>query len=146
VALFVIVGGQLGINFTLPFSCSCSSWPSRGLQHPAHDRIARRRHPPLRQAWSPPSGRRDHDHLGRTGAGGTFGILAIATSGQVRQIALGSSLGILLDTFVVRTLLVPSRVLLGRWNCGRPLFTVGLGATAGGWSAPGAGRPAGPGP
>jgi len=62
--------------------------------------------------WSPPSDDGDHDHLGRTGAGGTFGILAIATSGQVRQIGTGLSLGILLDTFVVRTLLVPRR-----WCC-----------------------------
>jgi len=60
---------------------------------------------------------------------GTFGILAIATSGQVRQIGTGLSLGILLDTFVVRTLLVPSAVvLLGRWNWWPSrLFTVGLG-------------------
>ena len=48
---------------------------------------------------------------------GTFGVLAVATSGQVRQIGTGLALGILLDTFVVRTLMVPSAaVLLGRWN------------------------------
>ena len=48
---------------------------------------------------------------------GTFGVLAVATSGQVRQIGTGLALGILLDTFVVRTLLVPSAaVLCGRWN------------------------------
>ena len=47
----------------------------------------------------------------------TFGVLAAATSGQVRQIAIGLALGILLDTFVVRTLLVPSAaVMLGRYN------------------------------
>ena len=48
---------------------------------------------------------------------GTFGVLAITTSGQIRQIGTGLAFGILLDTFVVRTLLVPSAVvLLGRWN------------------------------
>ena len=36
---------------------------------------------------------------------------------QVRDIGLGLALGILMDTFLVRTLLVPSTVvLLGRWN------------------------------
>jgi RND superfamily putative drug exporter len=48
---------------------------------------------------------------------GTFGALAFVTVGQVRQIGTGLALGILLDTFVVRTLLVPSSaVLLGRYN------------------------------
>jgi putative drug exporter of the RND superfamily len=68
--------------------------------------------------------------IGRTGptvtsAGlvlaGTFGVFAIAgggaMGGQLRSIGLGLALGVLMDTFVVRTLLVPSAVvLLGRWN------------------------------
>jgi RND superfamily putative drug exporter len=48
-----------------------------------------------------------------------FGIVAGGQSGgsQFRDIALGLALGILMDTFLVRTLLVPSLVvLLGRWN------------------------------
>jgi RND superfamily putative drug exporter len=48
-----------------------------------------------------------------------FGIVAGGQSGgsQFRDIALGLALGILMDTFLVRTLLVPSIVvLLGRWN------------------------------
>ena len=53
---------------------------------------------------------------------GTFAVLAIeAGSGpgasQVRDIGFGLAIGILMDTFLVRTLLVPSTVaLLGRWN------------------------------
>ncbi len=45
--------------------------------------------------------------VGGSGSGGS----------QVRDIGLGLALGILMDTFLVRTLLVPSTVvLLGRWN------------------------------
>ncbi len=53
---------------------------------------------------------------------GTFVVFgAVAGSGaggsQFRDIAIGLALGILMDTFLVRTLLVPSTVvLLGRWN------------------------------
>jgi putative drug exporter of the RND superfamily len=51
---------------------------------------------------------------------GTFLVLTIAGgsgNSQVRDIGLGLALGILMDTFLVRTLLVPSTVvLLGRWN------------------------------
>ncbi len=53
---------------------------------------------------------------------GTFGVLAVSagsspSSGQVRDIGAGIAIGILMDTFLVRTLLVPSTVaLLGRWN------------------------------
>jgi putative drug exporter of the RND superfamily len=48
-----------------------------------------------------------------------FGVVAGSGSGgsQFRDISIGLALGILMDTFLVRTLLVPSTVvLLGRWN------------------------------
>ncbi len=48
-----------------------------------------------------------------------FGLVAGGQSGgsEFRDIALGLALGILMDTFLVRTLLVPSTVvLLGKWN------------------------------
>jgi putative drug exporter of the RND superfamily len=51
---------------------------------------------------------------------GSFIVLTVAGGGgnsQVRDIGLGLALGILMDTFLVRTLLVPSTVvLLGKWN------------------------------
>jgi RND superfamily putative drug exporter len=49
---------------------------------------------------------------------GTFTILGITGGNQqVEQIGFGIAFGILLDTFFVRTLLVPSIVvLLGKWN------------------------------
>ena len=53
---------------------------------------------------------------------GTFIVLTVAAgsgsgASQVRDIGLGLALGILMDTFLVRTLLVPSTVvLLGKWN------------------------------
>ena len=48
-----------------------------------------------------------------------FGIVGGRGSGgsQFRDIGIGLAIGILMDTFLVRTLLVPSTVaLLGRWN------------------------------
>ena len=53
---------------------------------------------------------------------GTFLVLAVTAGSepggsQIRDIGLGLALGILMDTFLVRSLLVPSTVsLLGRWN------------------------------
>ncbi|MGA8297083.1 MAG: MMPL family transporter [Acidimicrobiales bacterium] len=53
---------------------------------------------------------------------GSFAVLAIVAgstpgASQVRDIGVGLAIGILMDTFLVRTLLVPSVVaLLGRWN------------------------------
>jgi RND superfamily putative drug exporter len=51
---------------------------------------------------------------------GTFAVFTIIGGNgntEVQEIGLGLALGILMDTFLVRTLLVPSIVvLLGRWN------------------------------
>jgi RND superfamily putative drug exporter len=53
---------------------------------------------------------------------GSFVVLTVVAGGgsgssQIRDIGLGLAFGILMDTFLVRTLLVPSTVvILGRWN------------------------------
>jgi RND superfamily putative drug exporter len=71
---------------------------------------------------------------------GTFAVLAVvggsgSGNGQVREIGFGLAVGILLDTFVVRTVLVPSTVsLLGRWNWWPSVM--GRHGTDGGTSAP----------
>jgi RND superfamily putative drug exporter len=53
---------------------------------------------------------------------GTFAVFAVVGSrgsggSQIRDVGIGLAVGILMDTFVVRTVLVPCTVvLLGRWN------------------------------
>jgi RND superfamily putative drug exporter len=53
---------------------------------------------------------------------GTFAVLAVAAGNstgadQIKQIGYGIAAGVLMDTFLIRTLLIPSLViLLGRWN------------------------------
>ena len=53
---------------------------------------------------------------------GTFAVLGVAAAGgpaaaRSVHVGFGLAIGILMDTFLVRTLLVPSTVaLLGRWN------------------------------
>jgi putative drug exporter of the RND superfamily len=51
---------------------------------------------------------------------GTFTVFAVVGgngSTEIRDIGFGLALGILMDTFIVRTLIVPATVvLLGRWN------------------------------
>jgi putative drug exporter of the RND superfamily len=120
VLVFVIIGGQDGINFVLPFFMfifimalgqDYNILVMTRIREEAH-------HAPLKVAV-----RRAVEATGTTvtSAGlilaGTFGVLTATGNVQVQEIGLGLAAGILLDTFFVRTLLVPSVVvLLGRWN------------------------------
>jgi RND superfamily putative drug exporter len=76
-----------------------------------------------------------------------FGAVAGRGAGgsQFRDIAIGLAAGILMDTFLVRTLLVPSTVvLLGRWNWW-PSRMSRISADRA-WESPPAGEPVVPGP
>jgi RND superfamily putative drug exporter len=120
VLVFVLIGGQDGINFVLPFFMfvfimalgqDYNILVMTRIREEAH-------HAPIKVAV-----RRAVEATGTTvtSAGlilaGTFGVLTVTGNTQVQEIGLGLAAGILLDTFFVRTLLVPSVVvLLGRWN------------------------------
>ncbi|MBI3748390.1 MAG: MMPL family transporter [Chloroflexi bacterium] len=122
--VFVHLGGQDGISFILPFLMFVFLM-ALGSDYNIliMSRIREEAHGlPLRDAVA--------RAIGRTGStittagvilGGTFAVLAVAGGsgggGQIQQIGYGVAAGVLMDTFLLRSLLVPSLVvLLGRWN------------------------------
>jgi RND superfamily putative drug exporter len=125
VIVFQEFGGNYGLSFILPFLMfvfllalgeDYNILIMSRIREEAHDL-------PLRAAVS-----RAIEVTGTTvtSAGmvlaGTFLVFAIAgASGaegaQIREVGIGLAIGVALDTFVVRTLVVPATVvLLGRWN------------------------------
>jgi RND superfamily putative drug exporter len=123
VLLFVKLGGSDGLVFFMPFLMFIFLLAlGEDYNILVMTRIREEAHKlPLREAVA--------KAIGVTGTtvtsaglvlAGTFLVLTIAGgsgNSQVRDIGLGLALGILMDTFLVRTLLVPSTVvLLGRWN------------------------------
>ena len=119
--LFLHVGGDPGINFVIPILLFIFAMAlgedynillMTRVREEAHDH-------PLPSALARAVG-----HTGGTitSAGlilaGTFTVLGVAgNSDQSRQLGFTIAFAILLDTFFVRTLLVPSiAVMLGRWN------------------------------
>jgi RND superfamily putative drug exporter len=125
VLLFIDIGGQSGLVFFLPFLMFIFLLAlGEDYNILVMTRIREEAHKlPLREAVA--------RAIGVTGTtvtsaglvlAGTFvvfGVVAGSGAGgsQFRDIAFGLALGIVMDTFLVRTLLVPSTVvLLGRWN------------------------------
>jgi RND superfamily putative drug exporter len=122
--VFVHLGGQDGLNFILPFLMFIFSMAlgedynilvmSR-IREEAHNR----EHTTTQQAVARAVG---VTGTTVTSAGlilaGTFGVLGLVGGNQqIQQIGFSIAFGVLLDTFFVRTLLVPSIVtLLGKWN------------------------------
>jgi RND superfamily putative drug exporter len=123
VLLFIEIGGEKGLVFFLPFLMFIFLLAlGEDYNILMMTRIREEAHKlPLREAVT-----RALSATGTTitSAGvvlaGSFLALAIVVGGstsQVRDIGIALALGILMDTFLVRTLLVPSTVvLLGRWN------------------------------
>jgi RND superfamily putative drug exporter len=121
VLIFDIIGGTTGLNFVLPFLMFIFLMAlGEDYNILVMSRIREEaRHRPLREAVAVA--------LNATGTTVTSaGLILAATfliagitgnSDQIHQLAISIGIGILLDTFLVRTLLVPSVVaLLGRWN------------------------------
>ncbi len=119
--VFVHLAGSGGVQFILPFllfvflmalGSDYNILVMRRIQEEAHSQ-------PLREAV--------REAISRTGGtvtaagvilAGTFALLAVeGNTDQVRQVGFGVAAGILMDTFLIRTLLIPALVvLLGRWN------------------------------
>jgi putative drug exporter of the RND superfamily len=123
--IFVHFGGQSGINFVLPFLMFVflmalgSDYNVLVMTRIREESHHLRTRDAVRRA------------IGATGTtvttaglilGGTFAVLAFAGGGasggsQIQQIGYGVAFGVVMDTFVVRTILVPAIVvLLGRRN------------------------------
>jgi putative drug exporter of the RND superfamily len=125
VLLFIHLRGEDGLTFFLPFLMflfllalgeDYNILVMTRIREEAH-------HLPLREAVT-----RAINATGSTvtSAGlvlaGTFGVLVLAVgnspgASQFQAVGVGLGAGVLMDTFLVRTLLIPSTVvLLGRWN------------------------------
>jgi putative drug exporter of the RND superfamily len=125
VLVFIEIGHSGGITFILPFLLFIFLLAlGEDYNILVMTRIREEAHRmPLRQAVS--------RALGVTGTtvtsaglvlAGTFAVFAVvggSQSGgsQIRDVGIGLAVGVVMDTFVVRTILVPCTVaLLGRWN------------------------------
>ncbi len=125
VLLFIKIGGESGLTFFLPFLMFIFLL---ALGEDYNILVMTRIREEARQRPLGDAVTRAISATGTTvtSAGlvlaGTFIVLTVVAGrgsggNQVRDIGLGLALGILMDTFLVRTLLVPSTVvLLGRWN------------------------------
>jgi len=125
VLVFIEIGHSGGITFILPFLLFIFLLAlGEDYNILVMTRIREEAHRmPLRQAVS--------RALGVTGTtvtsaglvlAGTFAVFAVVGGreqggSQIRDVGIGLAVGVIMDTFVVRTILVPCTVvLLGRWN------------------------------
>jgi RND superfamily putative drug exporter len=125
VLLFIKIGGDSGLTFILPFLMFIFLLAlGEDYNILVMSRIREEaQHLPLRDAVA--------RALGATGTtvtsaglvlAGTFSVFALvggrqAGGSQIVDVGVGLALGVLMDTFIVRTVLVPCTVLLlGRWN------------------------------
>ena len=123
--IFVHLGGQSGINFVLPFlmfvflmalGSDYNILVMTRIREEAH------RLPLLRAIQHAVAATGTTVTTAGVILGGTFAVLAVAGGSsaggdQIKQIGYGIAAGVLMDTFLVRTILVPSFVaVLGRWN------------------------------
>jgi RND superfamily putative drug exporter len=123
--IFIEIGGASGLTFILPFLMFIFLLAlGEDYNILVMSRIREEaQHFPLREAVS--------RAVGATGStvtsaglvlAGTFSVFAVvggrqSGGSQIVDVGIGLALGILMDTFVVRTVLVPCTVvLLGRWN------------------------------
>jgi RND superfamily putative drug exporter len=123
--LFIKLGGESGLTFILPFLMFIFLLAlGEDYNILVMSRIREEaQHRPLREAVS--------HAVGATGTtvtsaglvlAGTFSVFALvggrqSGGSQIVEVGVGLALGILMDTFIVRTVLVPCTVmLLGRWN------------------------------
>ena len=125
VIVFIHLAGQGGVTFILPFLMFLFLFAlGEDYNILVMSRIREEaRHFPLKEAVV--------RAVGATGStvtsaglvlAGTFAVFAIVSArqpggSQIVSVGFGLAVGVLLDTFVVRTVLVPATVtLLGRWN------------------------------
>lgn len=127
VLLFIRLGGQGGLIFILPFLMfvfllalgeDYNILLMTRIREEAH-RLSL--HDAVARALAATGSTVTSAGLVLAGTFGVFAVVGVANGGgnstELRDIGAGLALGILMDTFLVRTLLVPSTVvLLGRWN------------------------------
>ncbi|HWG60848.1 MAG TPA: MMPL family transporter [Streptosporangiaceae bacterium] len=162
VLLFIDLGGSSGLTFILPFLMfifllalgeDYNILLMTRIREEAHNY-------PLREAVQRAVG---VTGTTVTSAGlvlaGTFSVFALvggrgSGGSEIRDVGIGLAVGVLMDTFVVRTVLVPATVvLLGRWNWWpsrlsrvSPLQPAGTGAGGGFVDGGSGGPPDGRGP
>jgi RND superfamily putative drug exporter len=125
VLVFIEIGGSGGITFILPFLLFVFLLAlGEDYNILVMTRIREEAHRmPLREAVARAVG---VTGTTVTSAGlvlaGTFAVFAVvggsgSGGSQIRDVGIGLAVGVIMDTFVVRTVLVPcTAVLLGRWN------------------------------